>query len=582
MYRFFTDPGENGQRPPAQQTGSYDEFVGKVIVVDLAEINGQTEDFEGRAWLEARVRDKLPVGWDLEWQPDRTKDSDNPIALMQFADETTALLVRTHRTKNWLPLSIMRALMSEGFKKVGVGWDGPDKQKMQGTFNFQPVGIEDLSEIAKQKGLQQQGLKSLSDHFGYRMRKDSRVARSNWACDQLTQEQIRYAAEDAYFSYLLYDKVRKLPDPVVTNDEGWAGVNAGVLEIQPGWEEQGIVRRHDGLYCSMCSQGPMCVPLSVMSHMNGQKHRKKWDTARGIPEGAPVELSDEYQMHGIVTGDGINELKIGDFKCTICDAGPFNNLDTVDVHLKSKKHAKNVAPPPEPVVPDTTPKDPFASFVWNLPDYVHIAETELLCTLCGSKASAGLQMQMHLGGDKHAKRCRAAGKDELIFVKERERLEVMTSGRPVVRKDHRVPKADKAAAAGASSASSARPAAREEVDPLTGSGDPWARPGPGIAGGDDQQRLPPGWQAVPFPDEPGKEYYADIETQASQWERPTYVHGDWRRLVDPKGLAYWACTSPMTESFYESDPPWQRVADHAGRIYWSNQETRTRFFEVAP
>jgi len=105
---------------------------------------------------------------------------------------------------------------------------------MQSTFNFQPVGIIDLSDIAKKKAIVEQGLKSLTEHFGLKMRKDSRIARSNWAAPELTQEQIQYAAEDAYFSYLLYDKLRNLPDPLPEDREGAAIVNQGVLELQPG------------------------------------------------------------------------------------------------------------------------------------------------------------------------------------------------------------------------------------------------------------------------------------------------------------------------------------------------------------
>jgi len=214
MYRFMNVSGQ-GQ---AERSKNYDGFPGKVIVVDLATVNGETEKFEGRDWLDGITRENKPVGWDLEWQPDRTKETDNPIALMQFADDKVALLLRTHRTRNWLPVSVMRTLLSESCKKVQVGWDGPDKQKMQSTFNFQPLGILDMAELAKVKGVAAQGLKSLSDHFGMKMQKDSRIARSNWADKELTDQQKLYAAEDAYFSFMLYQKLTLLPDAPLDRD----------------------------------------------------------------------------------------------------------------------------------------------------------------------------------------------------------------------------------------------------------------------------------------------------------------------------------------------------------------------------
>ncbi|CAK0856743.1 unnamed protein product [Prorocentrum cordatum] len=185
MYRFMNVSGQ-GQ---TERSENYHRFQGQTIVVDLADVNGETEDFPGRHWLEGITRDNKPVGWDLEWQPDRTKETDNPIALMQFADDKVALLLRTHRTRNWLPVSVMRTLLSESCKKVQVGWDGPDRQKMQSTFNFLPLGILDMSELAKVKGVAAQGLKSLSEHFGMKMKKDSRIARSNWADKELTEQQ---------------------------------------------------------------------------------------------------------------------------------------------------------------------------------------------------------------------------------------------------------------------------------------------------------------------------------------------------------------------------------------------------------
>merc|ERR1719210_1203888 len=127
----------------------------------------------------------------------------------------------------------------------------------------------DLAVIARKKGLAEQGLKSLTEHFGMRMRKDPRVARSNWAAYELTLEQIQYAADDAYFSYMLLDRIKALPDAMQQDPVGYGAVNKGILEVQPGWEEQGIERRHDGLWCCMCEKGPMTVPLVVERHMEG-------------------------------------------------------------------------------------------------------------------------------------------------------------------------------------------------------------------------------------------------------------------------------------------------------------------------
>jgi len=612
-------------------------------VVDLATINGETEDFEGRHWLEGITRDNKPVGWDLEWQPDRTRETDNPIALMQFADENIALLLRTHRTRNWLPISVMRALMSDSCKKVQVGWDGPDRQKMQNTFNFQPLGIVDMAELAKVKGIAAQGLKSLSDHFGMKMQKDSKIARSDWASEELTLEQKQYAAEDAYFSFMVYQKLSFLSDAPLDRDPDQFKkvVNQGVLELRPGWEEQGIARKHDGLWCTMCNKGPMTVPEVMVKHMEGAKHKKNWEQRKGVgvsDDGHLTELPDEYTLQCIVQGDGCNGMKAGDFKCTLCNVGPFSSLATVDAHIKSKKHVKGMTPvEPQEQAEEAMKKDPLEGKEWNLPDYVTITGDILECTLCPAKANAYTPMANHLGGDKHAKKCRSSGHPEVMWVKERLQLEDMLSGKPVVRKGFRRPKREKADLAMQAQAAQQGTAAtapgtlpegwQEFADPASGhvyyyhagqKVSQWERPAAAsqesqqqpqqqqpqvaeqsedaagaqeatrdaaeeqepeaAAETDPEAQLPPGWQAV-WSDETGAHYYADAETQTSQWEKPPpYVALDWARHMDPAGRAYWRCKE---FSFYETEDDWQRFADKENRVYWSNATVQQRFFEPA-
>jgi len=648
MYRFLNERKGAQQRPRAdtsEQHGSggaeaYRQFQGRIISVDLATVDGQTEDFEGRTWLEGHVRDRLPVGWDLEWQPDRMKGSDNPIALMQFADENMALLLRTHKTRNWLPTSVLRALLSDSCSKIAVGWDGVDKQKMQSTFHFQPNGIVDLNDVARKKGLAEQGLKSLTEHFGIKMRKDPRVARSNWVANELDSEQLQYAADDAYFSFIVLDRLKALPDAMQQDAAGYAAVNKGVLEVQPGWEEQGIERRHDGLWCCMCEKGPMTVPLVVERHMEGKKHRQNLEAKRslGIDGLGPVELPEEYIVQGIIAGDGLNGIQRGEYKCAICDSGPFNSLVAADAHIKSKKHQKNTAPPPEPAPPvdavDAPKKDPFEDHMWNFPDYVTLEAGMLTCTICPSKAAAVLPMRMHLGGNAHAKKCRSINVDEILYIKERDRLELFRNGQPVVRSGYKVPKhgskavgvavekrrshasapeaaqvatpsqrdsdaidvsgSDEIDAVGEVAVSEALPDAanlpygwEELIDMQTGASyfynaerkiSQWEHPQQS-----PQQsfpRLPPGWEVAW--DEQGKQYYADLESQTSQWEAPPdYVHGDWIRRVDAAGQAFWTCAS-LHLSFHETiDTAWQRLIDGDHRTYWSNAQLGIRFFEDA-
>jgi len=465
MNRYFNDlnkEAEGGGGGGIEDEGggqlepAYHKFQGKIIVVDLAEIDGQTQEFLGCAWLERRVREKLHFGWDVEWQPDRSKETNNPILLMQFSDESTCLLLRTHRTSSWLPVSVMKALRSEGCKKISVGWDWPDKQKMQRTFNLEPVGVVDLSQIAESKGIKETGLKSMTEHFGLRMRKEQRIARSDWACHQLSTDQQYYAAEDAYFSFLLYEKLNSLPDAARADQEGFANINQGVLELRDGWTEQGIVRKHDGLYCTICDKGPMVVPMVVERHMEGAKHRKKLevqrndgkDLAANDHQPAPGELEEKYVINCIIAGDGIRpECKLGEYKCELCSDGPFNSLCTVDAHIGSKKHMKAM--------------QPDAEMTWNMPDYVTVEDGSLFCRLCSLKVKGVVPMFMHLGGNQHAKQCKSQQQEQIWYNKDRQRLERLDTGRPVVRRGCEAPRRPDAKKA-SSAAPPPRPGGREE------------------------------------------------------------------------------------------------------------------------
>eukprot|EP00747_Dinoflagellata_sp_TGD_P207026 gnl/TRDRNA2_/TRDRNA2_80638_c0_seq1.p1 gnl/TRDRNA2_/TRDRNA2_80638_c0~~gnl/TRDRNA2_/TRDRNA2_80638_c0_seq1.p1 ORF type:complete len:630 (+),score=122.07 gnl/TRDRNA2_/TRDRNA2_80638_c0_seq1:38-1927(+) len=598
----------------AQASEHFDEFQGRIFIVDLSQVDGQTEDFDGSKWLDNRVKDGRPLGFAVEWSADRTKDSDNPVALMQFATDDTVLLLRTHVTKNWLPAVVVRALESTECEKLCMVFEGAHKEKVLNTFNFIPSGISELCVLADEKGLPEevgQGLKSLAEHFGLHIRRDTRIARSNWAAPELSQEQARFAAEEAYFCFHVFKKVAELEDA-----EHWTkgnDINKGVLEIMPQWIKHGIIRKSDGLWCNVCNRGPMLVPMVVEKHIEGKKHMSHME-AKGLVEKQRTvaeELSEKYIVEGIVEGNGIiPDLRVGEYKCTLCDAGPFSAISLLDAHIGSKKHTKAKAmgmagqkqatgtagkeKEKEPAAPIET----IADQMWNMPDYVREENGMLECTLCQAKVNAVMSMYLHLGGEKHARRCQASEFDDVIYIKEKGRLETMKDGRPVVRSGYKAP-SKSSRSTKTSSSSTARSGApdlpkgwEEYRDPQSGCSyyynpskgiSVWERPG--------QERpveapekpaptlLPPGWTSVPCD---GGCYYADVQTQASQWQAPeAYVHGDWGRFVDPAGRAYWS--SPQKKvSFYEDDTNWSRLQDQQNREYWSNDILGIRFFERHP
>eukprot|EP00439_Symbiodinium_sp_Y106_P012920 s4896_g1.t2 len=207
LNRTVTELEQQAEENRDRLSEAHDGFRGETLLVNLHEVNRQTEVFDGQAWLEKKLATGGAVGWDMEWTPDTGRE-ENPVALMQFADAHTALLLRTHRSGNWLPKSVRDLLLSQSCQKVTLGYDGSDRRKVQNSFGLEPEGVVDLQTMAEDRGFQRSiGLKKLGRAFGLKMYKDPTLSMSFWEASRLSEDQMRYAADDAFFTYSLYDRL---------------------------------------------------------------------------------------------------------------------------------------------------------------------------------------------------------------------------------------------------------------------------------------------------------------------------------------------------------------------------------------
>ncbi|KAJ4846047.1 hypothetical protein Tsubulata_002564 [Turnera subulata] len=113
-------------------------------------------------------------------------------------------------------------LILEDSTLVGAGIGG-DCRKVFKDYNVSVKAVEDLSSLANQKlGKPPKfwGLQSLSETFLYKeLSKPNRIRLGNWEVDPLSNDQIKYAATDAFASLHLHQVLRSLPDsePVTKN-----------------------------------------------------------------------------------------------------------------------------------------------------------------------------------------------------------------------------------------------------------------------------------------------------------------------------------------------------------------------------
>lgn len=146
------------------------------------------------------LKDKSPLGFDVETRPCFKKGDYYPPALIQIGDDSCVYLFRICKTKTFAPL--LPLLESDTVLKSGVGIKDDVKQ-LKAMADFQSAGFVEITEIVRQLGYENRGLRALAGLLlKGRISKAAQV--SNWEADKLSQKQILYAATDAWIGRELY------------------------------------------------------------------------------------------------------------------------------------------------------------------------------------------------------------------------------------------------------------------------------------------------------------------------------------------------------------------------------------------
>ncbi len=149
------------------------------------------------------------LGFDTETRPAFRKGQKFPPSLLQLATGDEVFLFQLKHTG--LPESLVTILCNPAIIKAGVALDF-DLLSLQALQTFQPRGFSDLAKIARHKGIKNQGLRGLAAVVcGIRISKSART--TNWANNDLTLQQIQYAATDAWVGREIYRRleIRTVP-----------------------------------------------------------------------------------------------------------------------------------------------------------------------------------------------------------------------------------------------------------------------------------------------------------------------------------------------------------------------------------
>lgn len=198
------------------------------------------------------------IGFDMEWKPSFGKGTPrNSTSLIQLATDKVCVIFWMMYLNHQMPLELFSVLADPNIIKIGQSLDCGDNERLTQEFHLDLVNSVDISIVAKQKGFRKTNLKEQTKVLlGKNLSKF--LCTSNWADVHLTPAQIRYAATDPYVTFLIYHKLKELPDsPLPQPDQltrEWKGGREGeteedspdALDLPPLSPEEDIGREREG------------------------------------------------------------------------------------------------------------------------------------------------------------------------------------------------------------------------------------------------------------------------------------------------------------------------------------------------
>ncbi|XP_027927457.1 Werner Syndrome-like exonuclease [Vigna unguiculata] len=151
-----------------------------------------------------RRRSTLLVGLDIEWRRNFRRDMNNPVATLQLCVGRRCLVFQILHAP-FIPLSLVSFLEDANHTFVGVGIQD-DVQKLLEDRSFRVPNVIELRSLAVEKlgdpELNRVGLKKLGLRvLGLEVDKPKKITKSRWDNGWLSDEQVQYAAIDAFVSF---------------------------------------------------------------------------------------------------------------------------------------------------------------------------------------------------------------------------------------------------------------------------------------------------------------------------------------------------------------------------------------------
>lgn len=175
------------------------QFEGEIrIVDDKASFKSAIKELKKHSHL----------GFDTETKPTFSKGVNHRIALVQISNSEVAWLFRVN--KIGIPPELRALFENDSILKIGAGLHD-DMRRLRQITPIKPGGFLDLQKYVEAFNIESKGLKKLvAIVLGYKISKAQQM--SNWEADELTLQQQKYAATDAWVCLEIYNKLRKALD----------------------------------------------------------------------------------------------------------------------------------------------------------------------------------------------------------------------------------------------------------------------------------------------------------------------------------------------------------------------------------
>lgn len=155
------------------------------------------------------------IGFDTESKPTFAKGevSTGPHLVQLSTDDVAWLFQTATPAGNALAIPVLKSVLeAQTILKVGFGL-GDDVRRLRAKFGVEIRNVLDLSTALRRRGERNPlGAKSAVARFlGQKLQKSKRITTTNWSLPRLSEQQLKYAADDAHAALRIYRHWRANP-----------------------------------------------------------------------------------------------------------------------------------------------------------------------------------------------------------------------------------------------------------------------------------------------------------------------------------------------------------------------------------